>query len=1461
MTRADIQALLRDHVRYHAELEPPTREQQLRGEAKVVTEYRGRVLVELFQNAVDRAEHRVMLRLHDRTLAVANDNPAGPLSIYPLDHAATQGRLDRSDFHALCSMDTSRKQAWQAIGNKGIGFKSVFREAHAAQIWSRHQDHWWGFRLVHPFTRVDAERIAASPPPDEQVWPDWSATWTAIAGSLRGVPAPSFYFPEPLRRAPLQATDPWVTVVLLELRDEHSLHGQQQAFTEMPLHFVSARYPEKRGVRIEVGEHERSIDFVDDWTAVPPRPRVRPDLVDAARREDLSFTKEHPPAVQLAVPPPGRAHTPRFHCFFPTQVTSGFGVDVHADFLVDPSRKSLEFLDDGKRPGYNAALLDTAADLLVQALQTDLYQRSDLWRFVTPGNGAHPAFVARVRERLLGYSIKDPAPWVALCTRAFGHIAERGAPWAFYEGFWKTVEAWWPHRGGGPRNYETYRNKILGPLLDLPLIPLSHGAPEPGRLYRGVPGPKTGQRTVLLRRPDERSKDSSTPLKRPDLPQELLQRVAVTGAFPLADARFWAGLQDFSWASLVAPARDWILTIDSRSPRWSPDDEVTRDAVQQRIQESADPDAVLRALYALALEAEGAPRPAAERLMARARDRISGGEVDRAATQLRAESALPLPVHGGHFLPACRVVIQDHALKVANGVDWGVLDRGRLLELGVADEDHERLARRLGCFDVVPLSSRADQVGLHLPFDPLDLDPADWSALLEAWEPWFRNPEGAPFAASLRASPWFPVQGGTPPDQVWQIAPSDPLRYPPLPMARRPPSELLSALGIRHLPATEAPFDDSLDTKASASLVRLAADALSLARPREARQVFVRLTRGLAPQGTQVPALASSGKGQPLTWLDPDHGQVLYLVSRERRGLTRHFPGLLLVAAEAGGERAARFGARPFDPTVELFPPGPHPPADDIKHRLEGAVPWLLTLAEGRRLGVRRSPEEVAAAWNLAAVRRCGNAYLRLSLEGSGDVEVGHLDEQGQPILNNAFLADDRAVLCDVVDPDDAAATWLPRFAPWYALTVFANEQLEGAFRSLLAALGRDWDEQSDHHGRAHLALHDLDPERVDEMRSDFLAACWSPEERQARIDSRTAALSQFGVVSEGADLLSPYLGPEVWLPEGRAAVTQTEVDDALALAEPIHGVRFSCQRTHEVWWTRRKPTLKTKVLQAHILLRGVGSWTDEQVAELHEAWADWSPKEALLRIDFDPTRSAVERFPGREAKDEEERARAQAVLQRRPYAAMEDVPVGLRTVTPRRAGTGLVQSAQQRKDRAQRQGLRGRNAEQARAQEAARNVALASEDLRGRIDAERQALRSELRAVPAACLAPIAWAVDPDLVAAVHVAAQVDCGYDVLDIHGGELLRVEVKSHTGAEQGEVQVHLSANELRRALQTHEEPGVRYRLEVYLGYGRRVDATQALNQALTAPWLREILTTSVAAMPESFILTLSVPPRS
>ena len=106
---------------------------------RVSDSYRDRVVTELVQNAHDAhppgsSDGRVHLALDPRegpfgTLYVANDGTG----------------FTRDNFEALCSPTLTTKNVNEAIGNKGVGFLSVFQVSSHPEVYSRAKDGAVGF--------------------------------------------------------------------------------------------------------------------------------------------------------------------------------------------------------------------------------------------------------------------------------------------------------------------------------------------------------------------------------------------------------------------------------------------------------------------------------------------------------------------------------------------------------------------------------------------------------------------------------------------------------------------------------------------------------------------------------------------------------------------------------------------------------------------------------------------------------------------------------------------------------------------------------------------------------------------------------------------------------------------------------------------------------------------------------------------------------------------------------------------------------------------------------------------------------------------------------------------------------------------------------------------------------------------------------------------------------------------
>ncbi len=129
---SQIATTFQQHYDYYSRIGNETRVQQLKYEQSIKLQYGGRATFELLQNAFDRAEKSVLIAHVESAdgsanLIVGNDGQSvGFDPCFDYDAHVIEGTNRRSDFHAMCSLHTSNKLPDESIGNKGVGFRSVF---------------------------------------------------------------------------------------------------------------------------------------------------------------------------------------------------------------------------------------------------------------------------------------------------------------------------------------------------------------------------------------------------------------------------------------------------------------------------------------------------------------------------------------------------------------------------------------------------------------------------------------------------------------------------------------------------------------------------------------------------------------------------------------------------------------------------------------------------------------------------------------------------------------------------------------------------------------------------------------------------------------------------------------------------------------------------------------------------------------------------------------------------------------------------------------------------------------------------------------------------------------------------------------------------------------------------------------------------------------------------------------
>ena len=406
-----------------------------RAERLIGREYHGRFLIELLQNAADASRRidagsgrsRIVVRITEGpALLVANEGE--PMSAEVV-------------IKSLGHIGASTKAQGQAIGHKGIGFKSVLELTLKPEIYS-------GLRRSVPALAVGFDPEAAI-----QRIRDASPNWDERAAEAQGpdgndplAAVPVLRFPrwiEPLPQEVAElAKDGFDTIVRLpfDSRLGDDADGWLQK-VRAALGDVSDRILLLLGSFAEVIIEDRPAGTREvispEWEqdAVPIKPGVSREIVRVLRNDELSsrwrlFRRELPdqvdlvgkiavgirvddaPDVQRVLPADSKDISAPFHLFFPTFIRSGLPFLLHAYFNVNAPRTG--FYRGSAE--HNEAMLDGLSELVKLAVEdavehgsTDL---ASLVNLVAEAGEPDDELARRFRSDVLGRL--DDVPWIPL---------------------------------------------------------------------------------------------------------------------------------------------------------------------------------------------------------------------------------------------------------------------------------------------------------------------------------------------------------------------------------------------------------------------------------------------------------------------------------------------------------------------------------------------------------------------------------------------------------------------------------------------------------------------------------------------------------------------------------------------------------------------------------------------------------------------------------------------------------------------------------------------------------------------------------------------------------------------------------------------------------------------------------------------------------------------------------------
>ncbi|GAB7121052.1 ATP-binding protein [Natrinema sp. JCM 9743] len=577
--RSAVERAFRNHHAHFADLSGEVALQQLEDERSIRRQYAGRVVYELLQNALDRAESEICVRLVETmsaeaageyALLVANDGPAIRVDPeYDYERPPEVRERKRPDFNALCSLHTSNKSPDESVGNKGIGFRSVFSISDHVRVWSRlaNTPGWWGLEMHLPLDGDRWQQRLTRP----SVERGHDAFLQSGSVPISSAEHPSFHFPLPLRSNDrpdiLRHRSDLTTAVVVPVSSDRyeQVRESLEELRTNHLYFVGL-FEDRRDLTVRVDAP--TVSFTrSTWPESDDSPSraisrwASPRLEAEAAQADHNVSE---PGAAVAWPVDDRDDeqlSAGIYGYLPTRVDAPFGIDIHGDFQLRIDRTGLR-LDDEIVGPYNRTLLEIAAELhLLRILRemalphetlewvhvdpsavrsTDVSDsvdpRADLWQLLDPAGGTEEAatvVVDHVSKLLFPDAGRTDAEtyelWAQLAARYFDRASNPSLE--TYRDFWTASKAWIDHRCPYSDQSKTWRQMVTAlcdavRLKGVPVVPVETTVSDGTSQLRAVPLPERSRetagrrrrhsRTVFVRRGDEESLPLPEALRRAD---------------------------------------------------------------------------------------------------------------------------------------------------------------------------------------------------------------------------------------------------------------------------------------------------------------------------------------------------------------------------------------------------------------------------------------------------------------------------------------------------------------------------------------------------------------------------------------------------------------------------------------------------------------------------------------------------------------------------------------------------------------------------------------------------------------------------------------------------------------------------------------------------------------------------------------------------------------------------------
>lgn len=385
----DIDNIFANHYGYYGSLGVETVKQQSAQYRQVEDAYQGRVVYELLQNAIDKAESKIRIELLCRDdgnyLIVAND---GKAFTYGSNYDYRHGNTQRYDFQSLCSIATSTKSAMKDIGNKGVGFKSVFSLNDYVAIYTRGMIYPGAFSADVDFVIYN---LFQTPESLSFVGADISRLLASVRAENVNWGIPGYYFPKRIDRRPEFIGDyfdkGFVTVVCVPVAPDKLdiVRNKISVLTNYQFYFIPTKASFKdKHILLETGGTGLTFHKVDikQSDRVVSR-RVSQKTVGLGRAAGIDVDPQAMVSVYFRPADSGSAQGSLYN-YLPTEMMSLFkSIDINADFHTSVDRRHIVLEGDEPVGRYNRALLVECLQLAKDALEdSDILPESLFdWRY------------------------------------------------------------------------------------------------------------------------------------------------------------------------------------------------------------------------------------------------------------------------------------------------------------------------------------------------------------------------------------------------------------------------------------------------------------------------------------------------------------------------------------------------------------------------------------------------------------------------------------------------------------------------------------------------------------------------------------------------------------------------------------------------------------------------------------------------------------------------------------------------------------------------------------------------------------------------------------------------------------------------------------------------------------------------------------------------------------------------